>query len=208
MTAGRGWIALALVVFASWRPGRLVIGAYLFGAVTILQLHAQGCGRRHPLAVHVVAALSRDRHRAGADLARANAAARPRRPRSAPCSCRPLISFPQRGAMGRRASGARVHPVSIGDDDEEIILSRRLRRPLRRRGMPVQRLAPPTSSRSASSISARSATSAGPISTTSAARRWSKELGDKVETTYLENVREGPDCRARRSSSSRAPATS
>jgi len=44
MTAGRGWISLALVVFASWQPGRLVIGAYLFGAVTILQLHAQGWG--------------------------------------------------------------------------------------------------------------------------------------------------------------------
>jgi ABC-type uncharacterized transport system permease subunit len=44
MTAGRGWIALALTVFASWRPGRLVIGAYLFGTVTILQLHAQGAG--------------------------------------------------------------------------------------------------------------------------------------------------------------------
>ncbi|MBC7586643.1 MAG: ABC transporter permease [Tardiphaga sp.] len=44
MTAGRGWIALALVVFSSWRPGRLLIGAYLFGAVTILQLHAQGWG--------------------------------------------------------------------------------------------------------------------------------------------------------------------
>jgi simple sugar transport system permease protein len=44
MTAGRGWIALALVVFASWLPARLVIGAYLFGAVTILQLHAQGWG--------------------------------------------------------------------------------------------------------------------------------------------------------------------
>ncbi|WP_316167052.1 MULTISPECIES: ABC transporter permease [unclassified Bradyrhizobium] len=44
MTAGRGWIALALVVFSSWRPVRLVIGAYLFGAVTILQLHAQGAG--------------------------------------------------------------------------------------------------------------------------------------------------------------------
>jgi simple sugar transport system permease protein len=44
MTAGRGWIALALVVFASWLPGRLAIGAYLFGAVTILQLHAQGAG--------------------------------------------------------------------------------------------------------------------------------------------------------------------
>ena len=41
MTAGRGWIALALVVFASWRPGWVVVGAYLFGAVTILQLHAQ-----------------------------------------------------------------------------------------------------------------------------------------------------------------------
>jgi general nucleoside transport system permease protein len=44
MTAGRGWIALALVVFASWRPTRLLAGAYLFGAVTILQLHAQGAG--------------------------------------------------------------------------------------------------------------------------------------------------------------------
>jgi simple sugar transport system permease protein len=44
MTAGRGWIALALVVFASWRPLRLIAGAYLFGAVSILQLHAQGAG--------------------------------------------------------------------------------------------------------------------------------------------------------------------
>ena len=44
MTAGRGWIALALVVFASWRPARLVAGAYLFGAVSILQLHTQALG--------------------------------------------------------------------------------------------------------------------------------------------------------------------
>ena len=44
MTAGRGWIALALVVFSSWMPGRLAAGAYLFGAVTILQLHAQAFG--------------------------------------------------------------------------------------------------------------------------------------------------------------------
>ncbi len=44
MTAGRGWIALALVVFASWRPGRVLIGAYLFGAVTIGQFHAQAIG--------------------------------------------------------------------------------------------------------------------------------------------------------------------
>ncbi len=44
MTAGRGWIALALVVFASWRPIRVLAGAYLFGAVTIGQLHAQALG--------------------------------------------------------------------------------------------------------------------------------------------------------------------
>src|SRR5262245_21787274 len=48
MTAGRGWIALALVVFSSWRPARLVVGAYLFGAVSILQLHAQGWGAGIP----------------------------------------------------------------------------------------------------------------------------------------------------------------
>ena len=44
MTAGRGWIALALVVFATWRPGRVLAGAYLFGGMTILQLHVQGAG--------------------------------------------------------------------------------------------------------------------------------------------------------------------
>lgn len=41
MTAGRGWIALALVVFAAWRPGWVLVGAYIFGAATVLQLHAQ-----------------------------------------------------------------------------------------------------------------------------------------------------------------------
>ena len=44
MTAGRGWIALALVVFATWRPGRAFFGAYLFGGITIIQLHIQGFG--------------------------------------------------------------------------------------------------------------------------------------------------------------------
>ena len=44
MSAGRGWIAVALVVFASWKPLRLLLGAYLFGGVTILQMHAQGLG--------------------------------------------------------------------------------------------------------------------------------------------------------------------
>jgi simple sugar transport system permease protein len=44
MSAGRGWIALALVVFATWRPGRVLLGAYLFGGISILQLHAQAIG--------------------------------------------------------------------------------------------------------------------------------------------------------------------
>ena len=44
MTAGRGWIAVALVVFGTWRAGRVALGAYLFGAITILQLHVQGWG--------------------------------------------------------------------------------------------------------------------------------------------------------------------
>lgn len=48
MTAGRGWIALALVVFASWRPWRLVAGAVLFGGVTIMQLAGQAKGWTMP----------------------------------------------------------------------------------------------------------------------------------------------------------------
>ena len=44
MTAGRGWIALALVVFAAWRPMRALFGAYLFGGITIVQLHSQALG--------------------------------------------------------------------------------------------------------------------------------------------------------------------
>ncbi len=48
MSAGRGWIALALVVFAAWRPWRLVLGAWLFGGVSVIQLFAQGVGLRVP----------------------------------------------------------------------------------------------------------------------------------------------------------------
>jgi simple sugar transport system permease protein len=44
LTAGRGWIALALTTFATWRPGRVLLGAYLFGGVTMLQLHLQARG--------------------------------------------------------------------------------------------------------------------------------------------------------------------
>ena len=48
MTAGRGWIALALVVFATWKPRGVLLGAYLFGAVTVLQFHGQGFGLAIP----------------------------------------------------------------------------------------------------------------------------------------------------------------
>lgn len=44
MTAGKGWIALALTTFATWRPARVLLGAYLFGGVTMLQFHLQGEG--------------------------------------------------------------------------------------------------------------------------------------------------------------------
>ena len=44
MVAGRGWIALALTTFATWRPGRVLFGAYLFGGVTMLQFRLQGEG--------------------------------------------------------------------------------------------------------------------------------------------------------------------
>ncbi|TCT12510.1 nucleoside ABC transporter membrane protein [Tepidamorphus gemmatus] len=77
MTAGRGWIALALVVFASWMPGRALIGAYLFGAITILQFHAQGAGLGIPsqfmtalpyvATIVVLVIISRERTRARAN---------------------------------------------------------------------------------------------------------------------------------------------
>ena len=44
MIAGKGWIALALTTFATWRPARVLLGAYLFGGVTMLQFHLQGEG--------------------------------------------------------------------------------------------------------------------------------------------------------------------
>ncbi len=48
MVAGKGWIALALTTFATWRPMRLLLGAYLFGGVTMLQFHLQGEGVHVP----------------------------------------------------------------------------------------------------------------------------------------------------------------
>ena len=49
MTAGRGWIALALVVFATWSPLKVLVGAIIFGGITILQLHMQAIGIRIPV---------------------------------------------------------------------------------------------------------------------------------------------------------------
>ncbi len=80
MTAGAGWIALALVVFASWKPGRVLLGAYLFGGVAVLQLNLQAAGIAIPveylsmspylITILVLVIMSADRSRAPASLGR------------------------------------------------------------------------------------------------------------------------------------------
>ena len=126
MTAGRGWIALALVVFASWLPFRLMIGAYLFGGITILQLHAQATGLGHSVAADVVAALSGDHHRAGGDfvLCAAGPGAR-HRPRSGLLSYRTVEHCMT--ARKRRMRAPRPEPEAsrrtFGDRHEEILIA-------------------------------------------------------------------------------------
>ncbi len=80
MTAGVGWIALALVVFASWKPWRVLLGAYLFGGITQLQLNLQGAGVAIPveylamspyvITIVVLVFLSADKSGAPASLGR------------------------------------------------------------------------------------------------------------------------------------------
>ncbi len=74
MTAGIGWIALALVVFASWKPWRLLLGAYLFGGITQLQLNLQGAGvaipveylAMSPYVITIIVLVVLSRHKGGA----------------------------------------------------------------------------------------------------------------------------------------------
>lgn len=80
MTAGIGWIALALVVFASWKPWRVLLGAYLFGGVTVVQLNLQAAGVAIPveylamspylITILVLVIMSADKSGAPASLAR------------------------------------------------------------------------------------------------------------------------------------------
>ena len=80
MTAGIGWIALALVVFASWKPWRAMLGAYLFGGITVLQLNLQAAGVAIPveylamspylITIIVLVIMSADKSRAPAALGR------------------------------------------------------------------------------------------------------------------------------------------
>jgi simple sugar transport system permease protein len=80
MTAGAGWIALALVVFASWKAGRVLLGAWLFGGVTVLQLNLQAAGFAIPveylsmspylITILVLVIMSADKSRAPASLGR------------------------------------------------------------------------------------------------------------------------------------------
>jgi len=80
MTAGIGWIALALVVFASWKPWRMVLGAYLFGGISVLQLNMQAAGVAIPveylamstylITILVLVIMSADKSKAPASLGR------------------------------------------------------------------------------------------------------------------------------------------
>ncbi|MGI3209954.1 ABC transporter permease [Roseovarius tibetensis] len=80
MTSGAGWIALALVVFASWKAGRVLLGAWLFGGVTVLQLNLQAAGVAIPVeylsmspylvTILVLVTMSGDKSRAPASLGR------------------------------------------------------------------------------------------------------------------------------------------
>ncbi|MDC0738116.1 ABC transporter permease [Cognatishimia sp. SS12] len=80
MTAGIGWIALALVVFASWKPWRVLLGAYLFGGINVLQLNLQAAGIAVPveylamspyiITILVLVIMSTDKSRAPASLGR------------------------------------------------------------------------------------------------------------------------------------------
>lgn len=80
MTSGAGWIALALVVFASWKAGRVLLGAWLFGGVTVLQLNLQAAGLAIPveylsmspylITILVLVIMSADRSHAPASLGR------------------------------------------------------------------------------------------------------------------------------------------
>lgn len=80
MTAGIGWIALALVVFASWKPWRVLLGAYLFGGINVLQLNLQAAGVAIPveylamspylITILVLVIMSADRSGAPASLGR------------------------------------------------------------------------------------------------------------------------------------------
>lgn len=80
MTAGIGWIALALVVFASWKPWRVLLGAYLFGGINVLQLNLQAAGIAIPveylamspylITILVLVIMSADKSRAPASLGR------------------------------------------------------------------------------------------------------------------------------------------
>ncbi|MDX5401207.1 MAG: ABC transporter permease [Rhodobacterales bacterium] len=86
MTAGIGWIALALVVFASWKPWRVLLGAYLFGGVTVIQLNLQAAGVAIPVeylamspylvTILVLVIMSADKSSAPASLGRSFHASR------------------------------------------------------------------------------------------------------------------------------------
>ena len=179
LTAGRGWIALALVVFAAWRPWRLLARRLPLRRGD--DLRAAGQGRRH----------------------------QPRRRRSSSrrCPILPRSSSSRLSRRGGRsaprrrpASGIRSSrpPKPTGRHQNDAILpDARFSGPAAAAAtLPLlgsRAFAAGRRSRSPSSTSGRSATSARPTPTTRAARRPRRSSATRSTTTYVENVAEGPD---------------
>ncbi len=116
MIAGKGWIALALTTFATWRPARVLLGAYLFGGVTMLQLQLQGEGVNIPMPLLTIAAVRRDHRRARAHLAQSRLD-----PRQHAGVARQAVSS-RRVTRTRRYS---IHPSSISGAPMNLTSRRR-----------------------------------------------------------------------------------
>ncbi len=108
MTAGAGWIALAIVVFASWRPWRVLLGAYLFGGVTVSAAEPAGRGRCDSGRVLVDVALSDNHPRAGHHVGQSQ-------PRRLGCAGRLGPRFP-RLALGALLQNPGEKPIPKGSN--------------------------------------------------------------------------------------------
>ena len=209
MTAGRGWIALALVVFATWKPLRVLVGAYLFGGVTLAQFPGAGLGRadRHAVAVPVDAAVCRDDRRARDHLAR-----RADDPAQRAGLARPAVP-PRRRERGARRGMRGWHPAAPSCNAVTVADPHRV---CTSGDIAMQRMSTQTGARGviacAIAVRCSAAAQAGrraaqgrlrlrepdrrrrlDVPARQGRKEMEKALGGKVTTKYVENVPEGAD---------------